>query len=341
MKKLLGLLCVVICGGSVSVSAQSEEWVSPIISLSYDQQQGTFDFLAFGMGVGVDEHFLLTNQHVIWNDDDDTPADLVLYCHRENVQQDFVCDQPLSVLSISADYDAALLQPVVSGSLSFVPIEVSSVIRSEMFLRSQAYTLSPYLRDSLGERVFLQSIRKWTREGGFLQLPRTITLAEHTGKLEQRITFPSRKGLYYRSDIPVTEGASGGIVLDQYGKGVGIITRKESDGDAVLLDYKQLIPWITKHHNLKTDLPDTIWAAYHALTQQVFTQQLRVSNRNTGSVISYPERRVAHPAHFRDTHRAYSRLSGVRRGYDPKLTSEYNAYEKYHLNDYTLRTFDE
>lgn len=157
-----------------------------IESYKWDETNDTYEYLGHGSAVLVGENKIITNAHVIL-DENNTPAGNYNLCISDEFETAPKCQTSLKLLKYDETNDLALLEPVEKISLG-TPVK------------------SPTRKLTLGETV---QVYGYPSNGGD-----TITLTE--GKVS------GSNNNRYKIDANIDAGNSGGGAFDKDGKFIGI-----------------------------------------------------------------------------------------------------------------------
>lgn len=216
--------------GLPAYAAEDFNAMSPTVQIKAHKQLFIGDVLHHGSGSGTvisEDGLILTNHHVIFDEDEFEPLEAFEVCLTFNTEKEPVCQYMARLVAHDKDLDIALLQ----------------LINQDVF--DQPIPDLPYLNYkndvTLKEQTDIR-VNGYPASGG-----NTITTTR--GQISGFEKFNGYR--YFKTDTDFDHGSSGGTALDLNGNFIGIPTyiRSYAENVGYFLDLKEAWPWIEK--NLK------------------------------------------------------------------------------------------
>lgn len=199
--------------------------MNPTVKVTSHKMLYTGQVVAYGSGsatVLTPDGILLTNHHVIFNEEEFKTLDAFEVCISFDGVEDPVCDYTAHLITHNKDLDVALLK--------LDPVDVfGQPIPTLKFLDWQS-TASPKEQDKV-------RVVGYPASGG-----ETITTSQ--GQISGSETQNGHR--YFKTDTDFDHGSSGGTVYDAIGKFIGIPTyiRSYAENMGYFLDLNEAQPWI-------------------------------------------------------------------------------------------------
>lgn len=183
-----------------------EEYQNPysivkIVSYLYDEKHQSLRNIGYGSGVVINQkNQILTNFHVVSDEDTTRPADIFEVCYSEDLRQVPDCLYSATLVSYEEDHDAALLQ-LVEGEVPF-----------PTFPKLPISNKKPLISENIKVVGF--------PDIGYETL--TVTSGTISGFSKDN------RGNWTKFDSKTSYGGSGGALLNEKGELIGIATMVNS-----------------------------------------------------------------------------------------------------------------
>lgn len=231
---ILGSLFLFTGRGVQADEVKRFETVNPTVKITSYKKLFIGDVMPFASGSGTvinNKGLILTNYHVIFDEEAKLPLDAFAICMTFNAKEEPVCEYTAQLIAHDEDRDIALLQlnsrdvfnNPLPPSLPFLGIPDAAKTDEQSLVRIIGYPASG------GETI-------------------TTTQGQISG-------FETLNGFkYFKTDTDFDHGSSGGTVLDGEGRFMGIPTyiRTYTENVGYFLDIHEAVPWLNLHMR---DLP--------------------------------------------------------------------------------------
>ncbi len=228
LKKLLLTTILILTFIPALTLAESDN--NSTVQITSYKKLYTGQILAFGSGSGTlisSNGLMISNNHVIFNENEQKPLDVFEVCITFNVEKEPDCEYTARLVAHSKDLDISILKlnskdvfgNTVPG-LKYLNYRTTSFPKEEDDIQVIGYP------GSGGESI-------------------TIT----KGQISGYDTYNEFK--YYKTDTDFDHGSSGGTVLDASGNYIGIPTyiRSYAENVGYFLDLREALPWIKENIN--------------------------------------------------------------------------------------------
>lgn len=241
LKKLLFISTLAFAFSfALSTEALAEEDYSkmnPTVKITSYKSLYTGQILAFGSGSGTlisKDGLIISNNHVIYNDDEQKPLDVFEVCITFDVNKEPACQYTARLVANNKDMDVSILK----------------LNRTDVFGRTvpDLKYLDYQTASDAKEEDEVQVIG-YPGSGG-----ESITITK--GQISGYDTY--NEFTYYKTDTDFDFGSSGGTVLDANGNYIGIPTyiRAYAENVGYFLDLREALSWIKENIN-KTPTANT------------------------------------------------------------------------------------
>jgi len=226
MKKiLLGILVSISLAVPTLAADHDFSRMTPTVKVTSHKLLYTGQVSAYGSGsatVLTSDGILLTNHHVIFNEEEFKPLDAFEVCISFEGVEDPVCDYTAHLITHDKDLDLALLK--------LDPVDVFGQPVSTLKFLDWQSGLSPTEQDRV-------RVVGYPASGG-----KTVTTSQ--GQISGSETQNGHR--YFKTDTDFDHGSSGGTVYDVSGRFIGIPTyiRSYAENVGYFLDLAEARPWI-------------------------------------------------------------------------------------------------
>ncbi|MBI5411691.1 trypsin-like peptidase domain-containing protein [Candidatus Peregrinibacteria bacterium] len=205
--------------------------LNPTIKITSYKKLFIGDVQGYASGSGTlisDQGLILTNRHVVFDEDFEEPLDAFSVCLTLNLKEEPVCEYTAQLIASDQERDIALLK----------------LNSRDVFGRALPFPF-PYLSPQNDPVIHEQDrvrIAGYPASGG-----ETITISQG-----QVSGFEQLNGYrYFKTDTDFDHGSSGGTALDSESHFVGIPTyiRSYAENVGYFLDIKEVVSWIDAHGN--------------------------------------------------------------------------------------------
>jgi len=182
--------------------------------------------IASGSGTVISaDGLIITNNHVIFDEDEQKPFDTFEICITFDVQKEPVCKYTATLVANDKDFDLAILK-ISAKDVYGKPIPSLKYL--------------DYQNGAAPKEQTQVQIVGYPASGG-----ETITIAK--GQISGFDTVNNHK--YFKTDTDFDHGSSGGTALDADGNYIGIPTyiRSYAENVGYFLDLREALPWIRAH----------------------------------------------------------------------------------------------
>jgi hypothetical protein len=219
MKKFLLLLILILIPSTASAADFSS--MNPTVKITSYKYLFNGQVQAYGSGSGTvltSDGLVLTNNHVIFDEDEFRPLDAFEVCITFNFSEEPDCTYTASLLHNDRDIDLALLKIEGVSGLKF--LEASASVDPKE-----------------GDKI---QVVGYPGSGGD-----TITITQ--GQISGFESYSNHK--YFKTDSDIDHGNSGGTALDSLGRFIGIPTyiRSYAENVGYFLDVREAVPFIEKN----------------------------------------------------------------------------------------------
>ncbi|MBN1258527.1 S-layer homology domain-containing protein [Candidatus Peregrinibacteria bacterium] len=182
--------------------------------------------IASGSGTVITaDGLILTNHHVIFDENEQKPLDAFAVCVTFDVQKEPVCKYTASLVANDKDFDLAILK-----------LDAKDVFGKTL----PALKYLDYQNGVAPKEQTQVQVVGYPGSGG-----ETITITK--GQISGFDQFNSHT--YFKTDTDFDHGSSGGTALDMDGHYIGIPTyiRSYAENVGYFLDLREALPWIREH----------------------------------------------------------------------------------------------
>ena len=230
LKKLFLAFLFAIILTTTTLAAEDFSQMNPTVKVASYKNLFTDNVLAYGSGSGTivtSNGVIVTNHHVIFDEDEFKPLDTFEVCITFDVQEEPVCKYTARLIADDKDLDIALLK-----------INSNDVFGKDLpTLKYLSYKneTTPQEQDEI-------QIVGYPGSGG-----ETITITK--GQVSGFETFNGYR--YFKTDTDFDMGSSGGTAMDQNDNFVGIPTylRSYAENVGYFLDLREAQDWIDGNIN--------------------------------------------------------------------------------------------
>lgn len=246
--------------------------MNPTVKIMSHRYLGIDQLVHFSSGSGTvisEDGLLLSNYHVIFDEDEFLPFDSFAICITFDVASEPVCRYTAKWIWHDKDMDIALLQ------IDDVDIHGNDLPKLEYLDYKNSAT--PKEKDEV-------EVIGYPGSGG-----ETITLTK--GQISGFDTYNNFK--YFKTDTDFDHGSSGGTVLDKNGNFIGIPTyiRTYAENVGYFLDLSEAEEWIDTH---KTKSTFSLWQANDRINYDL--KRLDLANESHSHTYeSYPGLSISVP----------------------------------------------
>lgn len=275
LKKLLLAVLTLLIAPTL-VLAEDFSQMNPTVQITSYKQLYTDQIIAFGSGSGTvisNDGLIVSNHHVIYDDNEQKPLDTFEICITFDVQNEPDCSYTARLMDHDKNLDIALLK----------------INNKDIF--NQSVTNLKYLdyqTDATPKEASEVQVIGYPGSGGD-----TITITK--GQVSGYDTYNEYK--YFKTDTDFDHGSSGGTALDSEGNFIGIPTyiRSYAENVGYFLDIREATYWI---NNNKSDKP-----IYNRVAENRLKKELsRLKNANKDlklKYVDYPELSITLPEGWR------------------------------------------
>ena len=215
---------------SVEVNVKADEMNTTVKITSY-KELFTGQIIAFGSGSGtiVDSSgLIISNHHVIFDNNEQKPLDTFKICITFNVQEEPSCKYTARLIAHDKNLDISLLQ--INEKDIF-----GKYVKKLQHLN--------YINNANPKEESKVQVEGYPGSGGD-----TITITK--GHISGFDNYNGHK--YFKTDTDFDHGSSGGTVIDSSGNFIGIPTyiRSYAENVGYFLDIKEALPWIKENKNI-------------------------------------------------------------------------------------------
>jgi len=226
LKKLL--LTTILILTFIPALALAESDNNPTVQITSYKKLYTGQILAFGSGSGTlisSNGLIISNNHVIYNDDEQKPLDVFEICITFDVEKEPTCQYTARLVAHSKDLDVSILK--LNSKDVF-----GQTVPNLKYLNYQT-NAAPKEEDEV-------QVIGYPGSGG-----ESITITK--GQISGYDTY--NEFTYYKTDTDFDFGSSGGTVLDANGNYIGIPTyiRSYAENVGYFLDLREALQWIKEN----------------------------------------------------------------------------------------------
>jgi len=226
LKKLL--LTTILILTFIPALALAESDNNPTVQITSYKKLYTGQILAFGSGSGTlisSNGLIISNNHVIYNDDEQKPLDVFEICITFDVEKEPTCQYTARLVAHSKDLDVSILK--LNSKDVF-----GQTVPNLKYLNYQT-NAAPKEEDEV-------QVIGYPGSGG-----ESITITK--GQISGYDTY--NEFTYYKTDTDFDFGSSGGTVLDANDNYIGIPTyiRSYAENVGYFLDLREALQWIKEN----------------------------------------------------------------------------------------------
>ncbi len=215
---------------ALPASADDFSTMNPTVRITSYKKLFTDRILAYGSGSGTvisKNGLIVTNNHVIFDDNEQRPLDAFEVCITFDVKEEPVCKYTARLMANDEDLDVAILK--------INPSDVFGKAVPDLKYMDLETSAAPKEGDTV-------QVVGYPGSGG-----ETVTISK--GQISGFDTYNGYK--YFKTDTDFDFGSSGGTALDDQGNYIGIPTyiRSYAENVGYFLDLRQAVSWINSHIN--------------------------------------------------------------------------------------------
>ncbi len=314
MKKILFL---VLALGIFPFQVQAGTEIMQILVFDWDDSRKSLTLKSLGSGTAIDDDLVLTNKHVI-EYEEGVQGDFLILCQAQERQTSNAdCRISAGVVAVHPEFDVALVRSI-SSSVFLPKVKVSNALGYKgQNVRIVGFPAPVEGVQNFGGQTASLAVETWLKspEEGLSIKGDAPTTTRGTVMTRARVKETGEDLLY--TNARVNFGNSGGAAFDQFGRYIGIPTFMDSDGNAFILEYKQLHSWVQEN---STGKPVYASGGQAFFVQSENQQKVKKTSRWSSRLSSYTRSRLASSKSraasansSRLTSRRYSNNTGVAR----------------------------
>ena len=252
-----------------------------IVVFNWDTERKVLQLQSLGSGTAVDNNLILTNKHVV----ETSPgkfADFLLLCQARENQASVNCNIPAGVAAVHENEDVALVKPLEAG---FYPKVKFSTSRQRPGEQVRVFGFpTPSGRVGFGDTRTLSAFREWAKDPSRPLDIKGDAITITRGKVQARLENTKTGFKYTLTDAKANFGNSGGAAFDEFAAYLGIVTLKDSNDNAIFLEYGQIHDWVWDNREATPTFSDGAYKFYKdTQNPQNFQRARRATTRRTVS----------------------------------------------------------
>ena len=225
LKKLLIILIGLLFAPMLASADEDYSQMNPTVQITSYKKLYTGRILAFGSGSGTivsKDGLIISNNHVIFNEDEQKPLDAFEVCITFDIEKEPTCQYTARLVAHDKDLDISILK--LNGK------DVFENTLSDLKYLDYKTNVAPKEEDEV-------QVIGYPGSGG-----ESITITK--GQISGFDAYNEYR--YYKTDTDFDFGSSGGTVLDAEGNYIGIPTyiRSYAENVGYFLDLREALPWI-------------------------------------------------------------------------------------------------
>lgn len=225
LKKIFLIVLLTLALVTPTLAAENFSEMSPTVKITSYKKLFTENVIAYGSGSGTvvsSDGIVITNNHVIFDEDEQKALDTFEICITFDVQKEPVCKYTARLIEHDKDMDIALLK----------------INKEDVFgNRFPDLTFLDYKNPAAPKEKTRIQVVGYPGSGG-----ETITITQ--GQISGFEEFNDYQ--YFKTDTDFDHGSSGGTALDENGNFIGIPTyiRSYAENVGYFLDLREAQTWL-------------------------------------------------------------------------------------------------